>query len=149
MVMCATASAEGGRHGDLWRSTRRERSEPWGKPQNLEEVNTGDNERSPCISPDGLTLFFGRKSGDIWYTVRASREEKFGLAQCLSPLVKSTVPFWEGKFRVSPRWPEPGSFVYFAAAVKSGRMKGFDIYQATWQPTPDFSFRPSASQGDP
>ncbi len=40
----------------------------WGEPANLEAVNTEGNEGWPCLSPDGLELWFSRDYG-IWRSI--------------------------------------------------------------------------------
>ena len=43
---------------DIWVSTRQSIDDPWGPPTNLETVNSSYRESFPCISRDGLTLYF-------------------------------------------------------------------------------------------
>ena len=69
----------GGSHGgDLWVTTRTTLSSPWGKPVWLGLIlNTPDDDVSPCISADGLSLFFGSgrpsTTGGIWNTWMSTR----------------------------------------------------------------------------
>ena len=62
-------------HGDadLYVTTRATTSDPWGSPVNLgPKVNTRFEEHWPCVSPDGLTLYFasdrpgGHGTWDLW-----------------------------------------------------------------------------------
>jgi len=60
---------------DIYIATRTTLSSTWGTAENLEPmVNSASYDGHPCISPDGLTLFFtsdrpgGQGSWDIWVT---------------------------------------------------------------------------------
>ena len=59
-------------------------------------VNNSAVEAEPCISADGLTLFFnGDRSGgyggwDIWVTTRATTEDEWGIPMNLGPNVNSS-----------------------------------------------------------
>jgi outer membrane protein OmpA-like peptidoglycan-associated protein/tetratricopeptide (TPR) repeat protein len=44
-------------HKDLF-ITKLQEDGTWGTPENIEELNTLDNESSPCLHPDGKTLYF-------------------------------------------------------------------------------------------
>ena len=73
-------AARGQGHKDIYVS-KRQKDGTWGEPSNLEAINTLDNESSPCLHPDGKTLYFSsngwpgmggydlyvsRKEGGIW-----------------------------------------------------------------------------------
>ena len=70
---------------DLWMSTRTTTVDDWGAPVNLgEPVNSEFDEIFPCVSPDGLELYFnewavprpdGYGEGDIWVARRATTDE--------------------------------------------------------------------------
>jgi hypothetical protein len=59
---------------DLWMTTRKTPSDPWGKPVNLgATINTGGSEYAPALSPDMRTLYFsswelagGQGGYDLW-----------------------------------------------------------------------------------
>ena len=60
---------------DLWLTTRPTHDDEWDTPVNLgPRVNTPYDDRSPCISPDGSTLYFrsnrpdGVGGNDLWQT---------------------------------------------------------------------------------
>jgi hypothetical protein len=62
---------------DIWVSHRASPNHPWGQPRNLgAPINTGGNERGPCLSRDGHYLFFssdrdpGFGSQDLWASYR-------------------------------------------------------------------------------
>lgn len=65
--------------GDLHVSTRSTATEPWGAPVPIAEINTTDDEITPGLSADALTLWFssnragGVGGNDIWVTTRVDR----------------------------------------------------------------------------
>jgi len=88
---------EGLGQSDLWVSTRRNTSDPWGTPVNLgPTVNSSAHDSRPNISSDGLSLFFsstrsgGYGSYDIWATTRKSTRDKWQRPVNLGRRVNST-----------------------------------------------------------
>lgn len=76
-----------GGYADIWVSTRASRSDPWGTPSGVAELNTADEDQSPGIAPDGLTIYFSSRrptpvipgtSSNIWMATRASRAAAWG-----------------------------------------------------------------------
>jgi Tol biopolymer transport system component len=67
---------------DLWVATRPTMNDPWQEPNNLGPVvNSTSWDSAPCISPDGLSLYFqSNRSGnwDIWVTTRADKDADWG-----------------------------------------------------------------------
>jgi Tol biopolymer transport system component len=113
---------------DIWVATRSDRDSPWGRPRNIEELNSPAPQVWPCISADGLTLWWNEFGyGEIRYSTREGREERFGKARSLDSPVNSEC--WEGHFDVSRDWPAPGSAAYFVRGYSS---KTMDIYCARW-----------------
>lgn len=104
---------------DVWVCTKA--NGYWGNPVNLgSKVNTGFAERTPWLSPDGLTLFVssngyrpGKKDLDVYYFRRKN---------------KSTWTVWEGPWPVtdvntpSDEWcyREAGPTGWFARSLKLG-----------------------------
>jgi len=92
---------QGGR--DLWVTTRKSKSDPWGEPANLgPTVNSPGDEHAPSISTDDLELYFsvnagesGRPGGsgkwDIWVTTRKTKAEPWGEPVNLGSKVNSPV----------------------------------------------------------
>ena len=72
--------------GDIWVSKRATREEEWDPPENLGPVvNTASGELSPCLSVDGLELYFhserevgGLGASDIWVSRRTAQGEPWG-----------------------------------------------------------------------
>jgi hypothetical protein len=84
-------------HSDLWVSTRASRDDPWGAPENLGPiVNTQNAEDSPCISADGLSLYFmsnvtgDPRNSEILVTTRPSKDDPWGEPVNLGPSVNSS-----------------------------------------------------------
>ncbi len=73
---------------DLWMSTRAALTDDWSAPVNLgEPVNSEADEIFPCVSPDGLELYFnewgvfrpeGYGGGDIWVAKRPTTDDPWG-----------------------------------------------------------------------
>ncbi|MDI6451555.1 hypothetical protein [Anaerobaca lacustris] len=85
---------------DLWMSTRATVTDDWGKPMNLgATVNSEYDEVFPCVSPDGLELYFcewefirpeGYGGGDIWAAKRPTTDDPWGVPMNLGEAVNST-----------------------------------------------------------
>ncbi|MHC4558748.1 MAG: protein kinase domain-containing protein [Planctomycetota bacterium] len=79
---------------DIWVSTRATTEDDWGPAANLgSEVNGPYWDQSPCISADGLKLFFSSlRSGnwDMWVTMRATVDAPWGNPESLGPIVNSS-----------------------------------------------------------
>ena len=73
---------------DLWMCTRATVTDPWGEPANLgQPVNSEYDEIFPCVSPDGLELYFnewgvfrpeGYGDSDIYVAKRATTDDPWG-----------------------------------------------------------------------
>jgi hypothetical protein len=55
----------------MWMMTRATTADPWSTPSRFETVNTPVQTESPRLSPDDLTLYFGR-NGSIYTTTRTA-----------------------------------------------------------------------------
>lgn len=82
---------------DIWLTTRASKNDPWQEPVKLGPlVNTTAHEFFPCVSADGLSLYFtsDRPGGfggvDIWVTMRATKDDNWGEPVNLGPVVNST-----------------------------------------------------------
>ena len=84
---------------DIWVSKRTSRGEPWGEPVNLgSAVNSELDEYNPCLSGDGLELYFVHGRWDpedapteesIYVTRRATVDDLWGEPEDLGPVVNS------------------------------------------------------------
>jgi len=75
-----TSQRSGGQGAeDIWVTTRPTKYAPWGEPENLGPVvNSSAKERGPCITADGLELYFASKISGKWYIYVSTRPTKNG-----------------------------------------------------------------------
>ncbi len=122
---------------DLWVTTRGTKDDNWSEPVNLGPVvNSTDAEWGPCISPDGLTLFFDSGFGggsprpggfgraDLWVARRASKNEPWGKSVNLGPIVNTT------SNEIRPSISSNGSTLYFSSN-RPGGTGNWDIWQVS------------------
>ena len=131
---------------DIWISRRATKDDPWQEPVNLGPIiNSSAHESVPCLSSDGLLLFFsgeiispfrpgGFGSADMWVSRRASISDPWGTPVNLGPIVNS--PSHDTGPIISP----DGLMLYFSSERPGGfgGMYG-DIYQAPIIPIVDFN----------
>jgi hypothetical protein len=93
---------------DLWVATRVSREDPWGEPVNLgESVNTHYDDDQPCLSEDGLSLYFasnrpgGAGNSDIYVATRATKKDPWSKPTLLSSKININWK-WETHPFVSP-----------------------------------------------
>jgi len=114
-------------NNDIWVSTRATKEDDWANPVNLgAPVNSSAEEGNPCISPDGLELYFNDHpagprpgnlgDGDIWVARRANLSDAWGIPENLGPTINtSSAEGWpslsaDGLSLVfCSSWPDPGS----------------------------------------
>jgi len=116
---------------DIWVTTRATTGDDWGPPVNLgATVNSSSVDGSPCISANGLELFFAsRRSGghgdvDIYVTRRETTETDWGTPINLGPSFNSSA--WDG----APNLSADNLSLYFCS-WKGGRHPGGDIFVTT------------------
>ena len=89
-----------GGHGqfDIWVTKRETTEGEWGEPVNLgPRINTGSREQAPCISADGLELFFasnrstGNVTFDIWVSTRETTDDEWDNPVKLGPNINSSL----------------------------------------------------------
>jgi len=100
---------------DISVSTRTTVEDDWGPPTNLGlVVNSPNDELGPCISADGLELYFqsnrpgGAGLDDIWVSRRATRDDQWGEPENLGPPVNTET--WD----YNPCLSSDGLQLYFA-----------------------------------
>ena len=126
-------------HADLWMTTRPTKDDPWEKPRNLGAlVNSSSQDARPCISADGLVLFFdsqrpgGYGYGDLYMTTRASRSDPWGRPVNLGPTVNSSA------FEELPYISADGRTLYLDRANASNWSDG-SLWQLPIIPIVDFT----------
>jgi len=88
----------GGQGGyDIWLTRRATKEDTWAEPVNLSPiVNSTNDDWSPSITADGLSLFFcsvrsgGLGRWDVWVTTRESITDPWGQPANLGPTVNSS-----------------------------------------------------------
>lgn len=104
---------------DLWGSTRISTEEAWLPATNLgARVNSAGIEALPCISADGLELFFSRGSqttADLMVARRTARTQSWGTPDKLRSVVNSSAR------DDSPRLTGDGLELYFISDRTGGR----------------------------
>ena len=128
---------------DLWVTTRATIEQAWGKPVNLgPDLNTSNFEGTPCISADGLSLYFsayglpgGQGNADIWRTSRATKSEPWGPPENLGSIINTL------SIEGHPNISSDGLSLYCADVLAFGdtpRPEGYgrgDIWISTKQTT--------------
>jgi len=128
----------------IWVTRRETKNDPWGTPVRLgAAINSSTYQGVPCLSANGLTLFFSdalpsgpfRPGGfggeDMWVTTRVTTDDEWGIPRNLGRPVNS--PLNEDSPRLSP----DGSTLYFNRGP--GGYETFAIWQAPIVPIVDFS----------
>lgn len=94
---CPNGPNNRGSMQDLYLRKRTDANSPWGPPVNLGSVNSDTHDQSPCLTSDGLTLYFGslRPGGfgghDFWKASRKSVDEPFGEGTNLGPTINTFI----------------------------------------------------------
>ena len=122
----------GGRGGqDLWMTTRPTTEDNWGTPVNLGAVvNSTADDRCPCISSDGLSLYFGsNRPGsselDLWVSTRPDKSSPWTTPVNLGPAVNSADDDSD------PSLSPDGLTLFFASWGRPGGLGSHDLYVST------------------
>jgi Tol biopolymer transport system component len=126
-------------NADIWVTTRPTKNDAWGDPVNLGSVvNSSSQDARPCLSADGLLLFFdsqrlgGYGYGDLYLTRRATVSDPWGSPVSLGPTVNR--PGFEELASIST----DGSDLFFDYAISSNWNDG-DIWHVPIIPIIDFN----------
>ena len=96
---------------DIWMTRRETKNEPWGAPVNLGPlINTGAGDGEPCISADGLELYFvsdRHGADDLWVATRATPSDDWSSTASLGPIVNIEGVLW------SPEISADGRLLFF------------------------------------
>jgi hypothetical protein len=128
-----------GGHGgwDIWVAKRQMQDDNWGTPENLGPlVNKSGDEGAPCLSSDGLKMFFDN-GDDMFITQRKSATEPWQAP------VRLDEPFnYSGREDLSPRVSPDGRTLYFTSrrpAVYKLQGKGWHVFEAPIIPIVDLN----------
>ena len=131
--------AGGSGQEDIWVSTRINRDAPWSLAENMGPIiNSSTGERRPCISADGLTLFWhSNRSGgfgiyDLWMAKRPSVFDTWDSPMNLGPTVNTSF------IDVGPVMSADGQTLYFTSD-RPGGYGDWDIYQVSIDPVVDLN----------
>jgi len=124
-------------NNDLYVTTRQTTDDTFGPPVNLgSTVNSSSLDSGPCISIDGLSLFFmsnrsGGSGGDnIWVTTRETINDSWGTPVNLGPNVNGS---GQAGF---PYISDDGLLLFFAS-IRAGSYGAVDIWFAKWNTKDD------------
>jgi hypothetical protein len=125
---------------DLWMCTRATVTDPWSEPVNLgQPVNSKFDEIFPCVSTDGLELYFcewdvfrpeGYGGGDIWVSKRATTDDPWGEPVNLGEAVNSS-------YYDSCPYLSPDGLMLFCHGFRPGGPGPEDIWVSTRASTSD------------
>ena len=130
-----------GGHGgyDLWMTQRLSKDSPWAEPVNLGPVvNSSAGEVTPCLSADGLSLYFcdwpsarpgGYGGEDLWVTTRETMDDEWGIPMNLGLSVNSSSDDW------SPNLSTDGLSLFFDSS-RPGGQGDYDLWM-TQRPSKD------------
>jgi hypothetical protein len=127
---------------DIWVTTRQMKEDPWAPAENLgPTVNSSSGDGAPCISGDGLTLFFCSSWPsspyvldfyDLYITRRSNTGVDWIELDNLGPTVNST------SGDVSPSVSSDGRMLYFSSQ-RQGGPGDWDIWQVPILPIVDLN----------
>jgi hypothetical protein len=124
---------------DIWVSTHQTIDADWGEPVNLgPTVNSSASDGCPCISADGLLMFFhsNRPGGfgdyDLYMTTRSTIDDDWGTPVNLGPAINTSA--LDGFATILP----DGSALLFASN-RPGGVGDWDIWQAPILPVVDLN----------
>jgi hypothetical protein len=102
-------------NSDIWVMTRTDRDAPWGEPVNLGTIiNTEYDEDTPCISANGLELYYAvnvpdhPKNSELFMATRPNKAAPWGEPVNLGPNVNSD------QYEFTPFISSDGLLLYFS-----------------------------------
>ncbi|MBI3854023.1 MAG: PD40 domain-containing protein [Verrucomicrobia bacterium] len=114
--------------GDIWISTRTNSTAPWEPARNLgAPVNTSYYDVFPCLSTDGLLLFFmsdraNPGTGNAWVAKRATTASPFGPPVRIRAIAEPTV-------RARPHAISADGTTLYFGSDRSGGLGNWDLWQ--------------------
>ncbi len=134
---------------DIWVMRRPTADAEWGAPVKLDApVNTPGPEVAPCLSPDGLELYFsdedlgdlgcrqrqrpgGFGKADIWVSRRASKDAPWGEPENLGSTINTP------EDEDAPSLSADGLSMYFMSSLRPDGYGTYDLYVSTRASTND------------
>ena len=108
---------------DIWVMTRKSKDEPWGEQENPgPNINTASDEFTPCISANGLELYFssdvsgGLGMEDIYVVTRQSKDDSWGESVNLGPNVNIN------RAEITPFISPDGLLLFFSRGYSAGHI---------------------------
>ena len=147
-------------HSDIYVATRSTVEDTWSTPIKLgPPVNTDRPENCPCISADGLELYFndgwtpflisgcthrpgGYGMGDLWVSTRMSKDDSWSEPVNLGPNVNSSYR------EAGPSISSDGLSLYFQSFERAGGFGFIDLY-VTKRLTKNDPWGPAENLGPP
>ena len=133
---------------DIWVTTRDTIDDEWGPPMNLGlTVNTSADDATPCMSADGLSLYFasnrpgGQGSIDLWMSTRTTTKDEWSAPVNLGSTVNSSAD------EAFPSISADGLELYFSD-YKLHRTGGYYDLWVTKRPTKDDKWGEPENLGD-
>jgi len=133
---------------DIWVTTRKTADDTWSEPVNLgPPINTASNDSKPCISSDGLALFFNSShpggftpsvfdNSDIYVSTRPSKDDPWREPVNLGPQINIA----SGGFGAyDPDVSSDGSTIYFGAPCRRAGGNFYDFWKAPIIPIVDLN----------
>ena len=139
-LIFGTMRAGGRGYTDLYMCSRLSMQDPWGPPVNCgKNVNSPGLESGPCLSPDGLALFFEScRDNDtpfvwnLWMSIRKRTRDPWGPAVKLPAPINTAYSDW------NPAVSPDGRTLYFASD-RPGGYGSDDLYSGSIVPVCDLN----------
>lgn len=133
---------------DIWVALRESYESPWQEPVNLgPNINTVNSEREPCVSADGLELYFASMvasgNSDLFVSRRATRDDPWG------PDVRLGYGINSHGLEISPVLSRDGQTLYFSSNMRTGGNGWLDFYKTQKSVTTNASGESVVSWSEP
>jgi hypothetical protein len=102
----------------MWTMSRASVADAWGAPKRLDVVNTPMQTESPRLSPDDLTLYFGR-NGNIYTSTRTAVGQPWGTPSALASVNTGAYV----------KWMAVCDGDYFVLSRDNGSVQGQDLFE--------------------
>ncbi|MCK5269586.1 MAG: PD40 domain-containing protein [Sedimentisphaerales bacterium] len=132
---------------DLWLATRPSTEEPFGNIRPIDEVNTSNNETSPYILADGLTLYFTARNRDGYSEIDTFKVTRFSLVDAFGNEQLVEIPGYS-EMNVAQCWVSSDEeYFYFENEATGQGVFVSYYYEGRW--VVDDETSPCIDGGDP